>query len=73
VAATANAASSRGRGRAGRPLEAHDRVVLGNVVVFLALLAASMLMGSSVRGVGLGLVLIGLLGYVGFRRWRRSP
>ena len=72
VAATANAAESGHLRQRGTPLEAHDRMRLGNLVVFLALLIAYNLMGASVRGTGIGLALIVLLSYAGLRRWRSS-
>jgi LPXTG-motif cell wall-anchored protein len=74
VAAVVQAAQVRSLGRRGAPLPANDRMLLGNAVVFVAVLAAYTLMDRPTASALIaGLVLLGLLAYVGFRRRRHTP
>jgi LPXTG-motif cell wall-anchored protein len=74
VAAVVQAAQVRSLGRRGAPLPANDRMLLGNAVVFVAVLAAYTLMDRPTASALIaGLVFLGLLAYVGFRRRRRAP
>jgi hypothetical protein len=73
VAAVVQAAQVRSLGRRGAPLPANDRMLLGNAVVFVAVLAAYALMDRpTASALIVGLVFLGLLAYLGFRR-RRIP
>jgi hypothetical protein len=74
VAAVVQAAQVRSLGRRGAPLGANDRMLLGNAVIFVAVLAAYALMDRpTASALTVGLVLLGLLAYIGFRRRRRTP
>ena len=74
VAAVVQAAQVRSLGRRGAPLRANDRMLLGNGVVFVAVLAAYALMGRPTASAPIvGLVLLALLAYLGFRRRRSTP
>jgi hypothetical protein len=74
VAAVVQAAQVRSLGRRGAPLPANDRMLLGNAVVLIAVVAAAALLGRpTASALTVNLVFLGLLAYVGLRRRRRTP
>lgn len=74
VAAVVQAAQVRRLGRRGAPLAADDRMRLGNAVVLVAVVAAAALLGRpTASALIVGLMILGLLAYVGLRRRRRTP